>query len=167
MGLPGQRGFAESAYGEVLFARGEVPAAQLHLETAADLSASGWHGAAAQPRAGLPGRGGRRPGTSPAGRRGPAAARWNWAAWCGTRNGSPCDSPGRRPREAAPALTDREWHIARLAATGVTSRLIGRQLYISPRTVEAHLILGSTAKPASPPGPALVALVARLDDTDR
>ncbi|MFC4145703.1 LuxR C-terminal-related transcriptional regulator [Micromonospora mangrovi] len=38
-----------------------------------------------------------------------------------------------------PALTDREWQVARLAADGVTSRAIGEQLFLSSRTVENHL----------------------------
>ncbi|MBM0278247.1 helix-turn-helix transcriptional regulator [Micromonospora sp. STR1s_6] len=82
------------------------------------------------------------------------------------------DGTGRAPagRPVGPgevaALTDREWHIARLAATGATSRLIGRQLNISPRTVEAHLTrIYRKAGVAS--RSALVAWVARLDDTDR
>ncbi|GAA4565394.1 LuxR C-terminal-related transcriptional regulator [Micromonospora coerulea] len=38
-----------------------------------------------------------------------------------------------------PALSDREWEVARLAADGATSRTIGEQLYLSSRTVENHL----------------------------
>ncbi|MBM0278246.1 hypothetical protein [Micromonospora tarensis] len=41
VGLAGQRGFAELAYGEVLLARGDVPAAMRHLEAAADLFRTG------------------------------------------------------------------------------------------------------------------------------
>ncbi|MEV0004746.1 AAA family ATPase [Micromonospora sp. NPDC050980] len=164
IGLAGQRGFAESAYGEVLLARGEVAAALLHLETAADLFRAGGMvlrrslALASLARA-----------AEAAERAGPAArARrraLELAGWCGTeRVGLRLARPVGPP--AVAALTDREWHIARLTATGATSRLIGRQLNISPRTVEAHLTrIYRKAGVASRPG--LVAWVARLDDTDR
>jgi DNA-binding CsgD family transcriptional regulator len=45
-----------------------------------------------------------------------------------TRSGRPTD-----------ALTAQELHIARLVATGATSREVGAQLFLSPRTIEAHL----------------------------
>jgi DNA-binding CsgD family transcriptional regulator len=51
-----------------------------------------------------------------------------------------CDvvrTPALRARQ--PVLTDRERQIARLAASGVPSRTIAEQLYISSRTVENHL----------------------------
>ncbi|QLQ39567.1 LuxR C-terminal-related transcriptional regulator [Micromonospora robiginosa] len=38
-----------------------------------------------------------------------------------------------------PALSEREWEIARLAADGLTSRAIAERLYLSTRTVENHL----------------------------
>jgi DNA-binding CsgD family transcriptional regulator len=38
-----------------------------------------------------------------------------------------------------PALSDRERQIARLAASGVSSREIAAQFYLSTRTVENHL----------------------------
>lgn len=38
-----------------------------------------------------------------------------------------------------PALSEREWQVARLAADGVTSRVIAERLYLSARTVENHL----------------------------
>ncbi|MCG5456457.1 AAA family ATPase [Micromonospora sp. PSH03] len=164
VGLPGQRGFAESAYGEVLLARGEVRAALLHLETAADLFRAGGmvlrrslalaslaRAAEAADQAGLAARARRRA--------------LELAGWCGTERVGLRLARPVGPREVA-ALTDREWHIARLAATGATSRLIGRQLNISPRTVEAHLTrLYRKTGVASRSG--LAAWVARLDDTDR
>ncbi|MEH1031210.1 ATP-binding protein [Micromonospora profundi] len=164
IGLAGQRGFAESAYGEVLLARGEIAAALLHLETAGDLFRAGGmvlrrslalaslaRAAEAADQAGTAARARRRA--------------LELAAWCGTERVGLRLARPVGPREVA-ALTDREWHIARLAATGATSRLIGRQLNISPRTVEAHLTrIYRKAGVAS--RSALVAWVARLDDTDR
>ncbi|WP_396659388.1 response regulator transcription factor, partial [Microbacterium sp.] len=46
-----------------------------------------------------------------------------------------------RKRTAQPTdqLTSHELHIARLVATGATSREVGARLYLSPRTIEAHL----------------------------
>ncbi|MGB3373802.1 MAG: AAA family ATPase [Microbacterium sp.] len=46
-----------------------------------------------------------------------------------------------RKRTARPTdeLTPHELHIARLVATGATSREVGAQLFLSPRTIEAHL----------------------------
>jgi DNA-binding CsgD family transcriptional regulator len=50
---------------------------------------------------------------------------------------------GERPRsrsaQASDALTAQELRIARLVATGATSREVGAQLFLSPRTIEAHL----------------------------
>ncbi|TNH29648.1 hypothetical protein FHG89_11615 [Micromonospora orduensis] len=164
VGLPGQRGFAESAYGEVLLARGDVAAAMPHLETAADLFRAG--GMALRRSLALASLA---RAAEAADETGPAArARrraLELARWCGTERVGLRLARPVGPREVA-ALTDREWHIARLAATGATSRLIGRQLNISPRTVEAHLTrIYRKAGVAS--RSALVAWVARLDDTDR
>ncbi|PWB96447.1 ATP-binding protein [Salinibacterium hongtaonis] len=46
-----------------------------------------------------------------------------------------------RKRTARPSdeLTAQELHIARLVATGATSREVGSQLFLSPRTIESHL----------------------------
>ena len=46
-----------------------------------------------------------------------------------------------RTRSAPPTgvLTAQELHIARLVATGATSREVGATLFLSPRTIEAHL----------------------------
>lgn len=46
-----------------------------------------------------------------------------------------------RVRSASPtdALTAHELNIARLVATGATNRDVGAQLFLSPRTIEAHL----------------------------
>ncbi|MFD6680118.1 ATP-binding protein [Micromonospora parva] len=164
MGLRGQRGFAESAYGEVLLARGEFRAALPHLQTAADLFRTGGmvlrrslalaslaRAAEAADQTALAARARRRA--------------LELAGWCATERVGLRLARPVGPREVA-ALTDREWRIARLAATGATSRLIGRQLNISPRTVEAHLTrIYRKAGVAS--RSALVAWVARLDDTDR
>ncbi len=164
LGLPGQHAFAESAYGEVLLARGEVLTALPYLRTAADrFRAAGMmlrHSLAlvAIARA-----------SEAVDQGGPAlrARRraQELAARCGTeRVGLRLARPVRALTETA--LTDREWHIARLASTGVTNRLIGRQLHISPRTVEAHLTrIYRKAGVESRSG--LVAWVSRFDDTDR
>ncbi len=50
---------------------------------------------------------------------------------------------GERPRsrsaQPTDALTAQELHIARLVVTGATSREVAGQLFLSPRTIEAHL----------------------------
>ncbi len=50
---------------------------------------------------------------------------------------------GEHPRSRSPqptdALTSQEMHIARLVAAGATSREVGAQLFLSPRTIETHL----------------------------
>jgi len=49
------------------------------------------------------------------------------------------ENPRRRNARPTDALTAQELHIARLVATGATSREVGAQLFLSPRTIEAHL----------------------------
>lgn len=45
----------------------------------------------------------------------------------------------KRTAQPSDALTVQELTIARLVATGATSREVGAQLFLSPRTIEAHL----------------------------
>ena len=52
-----------------------------------------------------------------------------------------------------PSLTPQEREVAQLAATGMTNREIAARLYVSPRTVSAHLYrifpkLGITSRAA-------------------
>ena len=49
------------------------------------------------------------------------------------------EHPRKRTAQPADALTAQELTIARLVATGATSREVGEQLFLSPRTIEAHL----------------------------
>lgn len=49
------------------------------------------------------------------------------------------EHPRQRTAQPTDALTDHERHVARLVATGATSREVGAQLFLSPRTIEAHL----------------------------
>jgi DNA-binding NarL/FixJ family response regulator len=49
------------------------------------------------------------------------------------------EHPRSRTAQPSDALTAQELHIARLVATGATSREVGAQLFLSPRTIEAHL----------------------------
>ncbi len=49
------------------------------------------------------------------------------------------ESPRRRTAQPTDALTAHEAHIARLVATGATTREVASQLFLSPRTIEAHL----------------------------
>ncbi|WP_308010002.1 LuxR family transcriptional regulator [Isoptericola luteus] len=49
------------------------------------------------------------------------------------------EHPRARTARPTDGLTAQELHVARLVATGATSREVGTQLFLSPRTVEAHL----------------------------
>lgn len=49
------------------------------------------------------------------------------------------EHPRKRTAQPADGLTAQEVTIARLVATGATSREVGAQLFLSPRTIEAHL----------------------------
>jgi DNA-binding CsgD family transcriptional regulator len=49
------------------------------------------------------------------------------------------EHPRRRTRQATDELTPQELQVARHVATGATSREVGAQLFLSPRTIEAHL----------------------------
>lgn len=49
------------------------------------------------------------------------------------------ERPRRRTTQSADDLTAQELQIARHVATGATSREVGAQLFLSPRTVDAHL----------------------------
>jgi DNA-binding CsgD family transcriptional regulator len=77
----------------------------------------------------------------------PAAGPW-------LTTGAPAD-------ERLTQLTDREWQIARLAATGTKTRTIARQLGVSPRTVDVHLSR-IYRKLAVPGRTGLVTVIARL-----
>lgn len=48
-------------------------------------------------------------------------------------------SPRKRDVNAIDALTPQELHIARLVAAGATSKEVAQELFLSPRTVDAHL----------------------------
>jgi DNA-binding NarL/FixJ family response regulator len=49
------------------------------------------------------------------------------------------EHPRARTSQPTDDLTTQELHVARLVATGATSREVGAQLFLSPRTIEAHL----------------------------
>lgn len=49
------------------------------------------------------------------------------------------EHPRKRTTQSTAQLTAQELHIARLVATGATNREVGAQLFLSPRTIEAHL----------------------------
>jgi DNA-binding NarL/FixJ family response regulator len=48
-------------------------------------------------------------------------------------------SPASEARPTSPRLTNREWEVARLVATGSTNDEIATRMFISRRTVEKHL----------------------------
>jgi len=49
------------------------------------------------------------------------------------------ERPRNRTAKPTDTLTAQELHIARLVATGATNPEVGAQLFLSPRTIEAHL----------------------------
>lgn len=49
------------------------------------------------------------------------------------------ENPRKRSVQPSATLTEHEMYIARLVATGATNKEIGAQLFLSPRTIEAHL----------------------------
>jgi DNA-binding CsgD family transcriptional regulator/tetratricopeptide (TPR) repeat protein len=49
------------------------------------------------------------------------------------------EHPRKRTAHATDALTTHELQIARLVSTGATTREVAQQLFLSPRTIEAHL----------------------------
>jgi DNA-binding CsgD family transcriptional regulator len=49
------------------------------------------------------------------------------------------EQPRGRTAQPTDVLTAQELHIARIVATGATSREVGAQLFLSPRTIETHL----------------------------
>lgn len=51
----------------------------------------------------------------------------------------PAEPPGRVEADSVPRLTGRETEVLKLVAEGKTSRLIAKELSISPRTVENHI----------------------------
>ncbi|MBO1414760.1 DUF2791 family P-loop domain-containing protein [Streptomyces sp. FH025] len=79
-----------------------------------------------------------------------------WARQCEAElraAGDPVAPPPGGPAARPAGLTGQELRIARLAATGLTNKEIGRQLQLSPRTVAAHLYkifpkLGITSRAA-------------------
>ncbi|MCK0115833.1 AAA family ATPase [Isoptericola sp. S6320L] len=62
-----------------------------------------------------------------------------FAARAARELGATGEHPRRRTEKPTDDLTAQELHVARLVATGATSREVAAQLFLSPRTVEAHL----------------------------
>jgi DNA-binding CsgD family transcriptional regulator len=65
------------------------------------------------------------------------ASRWSEHARAELRAAG--ETSGTRPVTVAELLTPQELQIAQLAVAGLTNRDIGRQLYLSHRTIESHL----------------------------
>lgn len=148
LGLPGQRGYALRSRGYLLAATGRHDRAAACLSAAADLLGSAglavgqaWALAMGAPSA------------AAAGRREAAIAMAADARRLAQevasetiRAAADAVLQGIVAQPAAPDLTDplasltiRERQIARLAATGLTSRDIAAELSVSPRTVDTHL----------------------------
>ncbi|WP_407317980.1 helix-turn-helix transcriptional regulator [Isoptericola halotolerans] len=62
-----------------------------------------------------------------------------FAARAARELGATGEHPRERTEKPTDDLTAQELHVARLVATGATSREVAAQLFLSPRTVEAHL----------------------------
>ncbi|PWB96477.1 LuxR family transcriptional regulator [Salinibacterium hongtaonis] len=62
-----------------------------------------------------------------------------FAARAGRELSATGEHPRKRASQRRDELTSQELHIVRLVAAGATSREVGTQLFLSPRTVEAHL----------------------------
>lgn len=62
-----------------------------------------------------------------------------FAARAARELGATGEHPRRRTEKPTDDLTAQELHVARLVATGATSREVAAHLFLSPRTVEAHL----------------------------
>lgn len=62
-----------------------------------------------------------------------------FAARAARELGATGEHPRKRTAPPTDTLTAHELHIARLVATGATSREVGAQLFLSTRTIEAHL----------------------------
>jgi DNA-binding NarL/FixJ family response regulator len=56
-----------------------------------------------------------------------------------TRLGAQAPRPGRTADGTAGGLSEREVQVAELVSAGMTNKEVGRRLYLSPKTVEAHL----------------------------
>ncbi|WP_252445120.1 ATP-binding protein [Pseudonocardia humida] len=62
-----------------------------------------------------------------------------FAARAARELGATGEHPRARTAQPTDELTTQESHVARLVVTGATSREVGAQLFLSPRTIEAHL----------------------------
>jgi DNA-binding NarL/FixJ family response regulator len=86
------------------------------------------------------------PGARAAAGRAKALAAGSGATWVvsqigrfETRLGAQAPRPGRTADGTAAGLSEREVQVAELVAEGMTNKEVGRKLYLSPKTVEAHL----------------------------